>query len=409
MKCVRCVVAGAVAVAVVNGENTMGAYRGASPSSYEGPPGYDYSVPKYFMEIIADPYDVKDALSANPPDHDDFEEIYAHRVKLWVDEAQMNDLTAANLSFYPTVDESEGVFMAAQKSAYRDTAGVEPDWSQYCSYACHLERLADHEANCVLPFTRQQIGTSAGGREIWALKIGNSTGPEVGMYANIHGDETTGFQLMERWIWESCNAPTDEQLEIASSVQAWYIPLMNPDGFERNSRYNGAFVDLNRNFPWPTGQQTGTIAPETRAMMDFLSEHSMKISVMFHGGAQVCNTAWDNCYSGASFVNPDGGRCPPAYTAREDEILASSKAFCDPAVADGFRCTVGSNCQVNGAAWYQISGSLQDYEYFYHDTLPLTMELTSTKRPSASNFPDYYASRFYTPFYSFMKWAADNF
>jgi hypothetical protein len=361
------------------------------------------------VEIFADPYDVKDALKNNEPDRDDFEEIFQHRLKLWVNKAQKKDLAAANLTFTPTVDESESVFLAAKIADYHHTKDVEPDWTQYCSYACHLERMADHEENCVLPFEREMIGTSADGREIWAMKIGNSTGPEVGMYANIHGDETTGFQLMERWIWESCNSPTDEQVEIAMTVQAWYLPLTNPDGFERNSRYNGNFVDLNRNYPWPTGQQTGTIQPETRAMMDFVAKHNFVISTMFHGGAQVCNTAWDNCYSGASFVNPDGGRCPPALSAREDEVVASSKAYCDVAMEDGFRCSVGSGCQTNGAQWYQISGSLQDYEFYYHDTLAMTMELTSTKRPSASNFPDYYANRFYRPFYAFMKWAADNF
>ena len=86
----------------------------------------------------------------------------------------------------------------------------------------------------------------------------------------------------------------------------------------------------------------------------------------------------------------------------------TGKAFCDNADSS-FRCTVGSGCQVNGAAWYQITGSLQDYEYMFRDTLAMTMEISSIKRPSATNFPGYYLDRFEGPMYGFMKYAVDNF
>lgn len=42
--------------------------------------------------------------------------------------------------------------------------------------------------------------------------VNNTALPEVMMAGNIHGDETTGGQLLQRWMWATCNAPTDLQV-----------------------------------------------------------------------------------------------------------------------------------------------------------------------------------------------------
>jgi hypothetical protein len=110
-------------------------------------------------------------------------------------------------------------------------------------------------------------------------------------------------------------------------------------------------------------------------------------------------------------VNPDHvhAACPSAHTAREVEYVASSKAFCDAAMKTGFVCTVGVACQTNGAAWYQIEGSLQDYEYSFHDTLATTIEISTIKRPPSQALPGYYEDRFRAGLHGHMKWVADHF
>lgn len=241
---------------------------------------------------------------------------------------------------------------------------------------------------CAFPFELQNIGTSYDGRDIWAARVG-SVGPEVLINANIHGDETTGGQLVQRWLWSTCHAPNREQTQVATSVVTWYIPMFNPDGFERNRRGNGANVDLNRNFPLVTGggDTCGAQCPETTALINFENRHSFEVSLMFHGGAVVCNTLYDNCYTSSIVPRP----CPPASVGRRAaEVQASSEAYCSTMQAAGVRCTLGTDCQINGAAWYQITGSVQDWEFQYHDTLSMTMEITSTKRPAASTLPDHY-------------------
>ena len=68
--------------------------------------------------------------------------------------------------------------------------------------------------------------------QIWAAKIGSS-GPNVLLAGNIHGDETTGGQLLQRWMWETCNEPTPEQDQAAVQLVTWYIPMLNVDGYEK--------------------------------------------------------------------------------------------------------------------------------------------------------------------------------
>jgi succinylglutamate desuccinylase len=70
---------------------------------------------------------------------------------------------------------------------------------------------------------------SFAGRDIWVAKVG-SRGVNVLMAGNIHGDETTGGQLLQRWMWETCNAPSAAQTKVASSVVAYYMPMYNADG-----------------------------------------------------------------------------------------------------------------------------------------------------------------------------------
>ena len=77
--------------------------------------------------------------------------------------------------------------------------------------------------------------------------------------------------------------------------------------------------------------------------------------------------------------------CPPAlptFHPRGDDVLPSSRAYCDAMMAAGVSCgNQWPDCQTNGAAWYQISGSQQDWEFHFHNVPMMTMEITQIKRP----------------------------
>lgn len=130
------------------------------------------------------------------------------------------------------------------------------------------------------------------------------------------------------------------------------------------------------------------------------------IAIMFHGGAVVCNYAYDACYTSSVVPRP----CPPAstsYHARDADVIPSSESYCDALVTKGVRCTVGSNCQVNGAAWYQITGSLQDWDFHYQNTVAMTMEMSSQKRPAASALPGFWKDH-EKSIENFMMWSATS-
>ena len=87
------------------------------------------------------------------------------------------------------------------------------------------------------------IGSSVSGREISAFfNFNPDEGPRreaTLLIGGIHGDEPATVFLLESF-WRNYGAALSSPVAI--------ISLANPDGFNRNSRYNARGVDINRNF-----------------------------------------------------------------------------------------------------------------------------------------------------------------
>ena len=83
----------------------------------------------------------------------------------------------------------------------------------------------------------------------------------------------------------------------------------------------------------------------------------------FHGGAVVCNYAYDSCYKNRNVIAEKS--CPPAATYRDLPVQASSKAYCDVFMQDGGRCTVGKDCQVGGVYHTCVTHNVLIYIYIY--------------------------------------------
>ena len=92
---------------------------------------------------------------------------------------------------------------------------------------------------------------------------------------------------------------------------AYYMPMFNPDGYELNQRGNANGADLNRGFPSVTGGGSPT-EPEAIAYVAWRRTVAFDVGVMFHGGAVVCNYAYDSCYTNSIVPRP----CPPASTSK---------------------------------------------------------------------------------------------
>ena len=113
------------------------------------------------------------------------------------------------------------------------------------------------------PRRLQIIGRSVEGRplELWSDPAGPNGTLIVG---GIHGDEPGSINLVREFVPRGTHPVA-------------LLPLANPDGFVRASRYNARGVDINRNagFNWradseePSGDAPWS-EPETRALQEFI-------------------------------------------------------------------------------------------------------------------------------------------
>lgn len=119
------------------------------------------------------------------------------------------------------------------------------------------------------------IGRSVEGREILVSAGFDPAASPVPrdltlLIGGQHGDEPATIRLLEGFLKSPAWAPLDGLLVMV-------LPLANPDGFARASRYNARGVDLNRNcsFNWhadseePSGPGPWS-EPESRALRDFI-------------------------------------------------------------------------------------------------------------------------------------------
>jgi hypothetical protein len=122
----------------------------------------------------------------------------------------------------------------------------------------------------------RQIGTSAEGRPIMAMRSGD--GPRtVLVVGQTHGDEEGGLRVLLR----------AQSLAVPSGTTLWVVPTMNPDGLLLDTRFlvNGA--DPNRRAPSQAEQQ---------AVYDFALATKPSLTVWYHQ-----NYGWVGG-SGASFA-----------------------------------------------------------------------------------------------------------
>jgi len=157
-------------------------------------------------------------------------------------------------------------------------------------------------------------------------------------------------------------------------------------------RYNARGFDLNRNFPDYFKQNTKRLQPEAEAYKEWISKIQFTLSAGLHAGALVVSYPFDNtpnsvyqAYSSTPSLTPD------------DDVfhhLADVYAQHHSTMHLGLACKPGSpafpNGTTNGAAWYPLTGGVQDYSYVWAGTLELTIEMSCCKYPPAAELPSHW-------------------
>ncbi len=257
----------------------------------------------------------------------------------------------------------------------KDTRDPMREYYSYSEYINFMQNTASSYPNiCRLV----DIGDSVNGNDILFMKISDNVAideeePEVRYISSIHGDETVGFDFMIRLI----NLLTSEYgtntriTNIVNNTELWINPLMNPDGYINHTRYNQNNVDLNRNFPTPSGimhPDGNSWQPETQAILDWSESHYFTESLVFHGGATVMNYPWD--YT-------------PSLT-HDDQLFQQMSLVYSQNYPAMYNSNEFNNGITNGNAWYETQGSIQDWSYSYSNCFDITCEVYDEKWPNTN-------------------------
>lgn len=250
-------------------------------------------------------------------------------------------------------------------------------------------------------------GLSAQNRQLWVMEISTKPGkhqpgiPEVKYLANMHGNEVAGREILLHFVRYLCkNYKVDPRVtKLIDKTRIHIMPSMNPDGYElaatrRNlsrilGRKNSFGIDLNRNFPdqFFLGI-TAPLQPETRAVVKWIHSTPFVLSANFHGGSLVANYPFDDSPSGQSSYSatPDDDvfrQLARAYSEAHPTMHLANPPWTCKEPRERFIDGI-----TNGAAWYSVSGGMQDYNYVHANTFEITLEIGCEKFPNASDLPN---------------------
>lgn len=225
---------------------------------------------------------------------------------------------------------------------------------------------------------RLSVGNSVQGRELWTLEISDNVGvdegePEVRLAGSIHGNEPPALEMLLYLVdYLTTHYGTDPVVtDLVDNTDLFITPSLNPDGLTSGRRYNAHNVDLNRNFPVPDGSigDDGTLSeePETVAIKSFGAAHHFVVSMNRHTGSLVVNYPWDYTYT----LAPDD--------AALIDLSLEYSTYNLPMYNGSFYHGI-----TNGAQWYIVHGSLQDWSYQQTGCIDVTIEMSNTFAPPAA-------------------------
>ncbi|XP_073956750.1 carboxypeptidase D-like isoform X3 [Choristoneura fumiferana] len=253
------------------------------------------------------------------------------------------------------------------------------------------------------------IGKSVQGRDLWVMVISASPyehmlgKPDVKYVANIHGNEAVGRELLLHLIQHLVTSyDSDSYIKwLLDNTRIHLMPSMNPDGFAISKegqcdtihgRHNARRYDLNRNFPDYFKANTKQPQPETEAVKEWISKIQFTLSGSLHGGALVASYPFDNTPS-AMFQSYAHS---PSIAPDDDVFRHLSLVYSNnhAKMSRGVSCKSGSprfeHGITNGAAWYPLTGGMQDYNYLWHGCMEITLEISCCKYPPAHELPKYW-------------------
>ncbi len=282
----------------------------------------------------------------------------------------------------PSMLENHNMYDGATRDKY--------EWNEYPTYEAYESMMIEYAKSYSDKCSLIELGTLESGRKLLIIRMNNGdlNKPKVLLTSTIHGDETTGFVLMLRLIDELLTSEGSPEVDnVMNNVDLFICPNANPDGTYRKgnhtvkgaTRSNAFGIDMNRNYPdrvegeHPDGKD---YAFETELFMSLADDYQFTMSANYHGGAEVVNYPWDNCTD--THVDDDWWQM-------------ISRQYADLAQCENpDYMTDRDNGITNGADWYMVNGSRQDYMNCYEQCREITIECSNVKCPPSSDLPLYW-------------------
>ena len=265
-------------------------------------------------------------------------------------------------------------------------------------------------------FMYSSLGKTYEDRDIWLVKISDNVSidenePEILYMGGVHGNENPGYEVVIysiNAILENYSSPivnqsfTNKIKNIVNSCELYFMPMVNPDGIESNSRKNKrpndclfgdsifSGVDINRNagYKWEVydknplkyslislsvlGIRANVKYPfldfksrlndgvyrgpspfsenESKAYKRFIETHNLAILIDYHT-------------SGEKIIYPYGWTTKPPKD--EDLFMSISENI----------SKINGYSMIQGAKWYFTFGSPKSWAYDKYGVLPFTLEL----------------------------------
>ncbi|MCK0108347.1 DUF5011 domain-containing protein [Flavobacteriaceae bacterium S0825] len=330
-------------------------------------------------------------------------------VKVWANESQFNNFLSRNIPF--KVETSDNTAKAEElqmtSSANSRASNLTFPLTAYPTYADYALQMANFAADN--PSICQLVdiggtgeGVSGGNKRLLFIKLSDNIGvsenePKLMYTSSMHGDEIAGFPMMLNLIDYFITAYKDVShadharvKNLIDNSEIWINPMANPDGTYYNSPSNTSVAnarrgnvngyDLNRNYPDNIAgphDDGNAYQVETLAFMNLADNNHFILSANFHGGIEVVNYPWDN----TSARHPDDDWY--MHVSREYATNAQNNS------PSGYMDAL-NNGITHGADWYLVYGGRQDYMNYYQQTKEVTIELSNTKLPAASQLVNYW-------------------
>lgn len=193
-----------------------------------------------------------------------------------------------------------------QLAAIWDAEHVSPPLPPLITHAEVMRRIDALRATASGPFRAEKVGESAEGRALTLVQAG--TGPvPVLLWSQMHGDEPTATAaLFDLWEYLQRHRDDPPVRRILASLTLHMLPMLNPDGAERQTRRNAQGIDINRdalNLQTPEGRTLKAVRDRYRPQIGFnLHNQNWRTSVATPprpASISLLSVAFDEARSGS--------------------------------------------------------------------------------------------------------------